>query len=301
MVAAGEAMKHILFYISAFVLCFSASAQFTDTSVIIQQYSEPFSKLAIPGVDRSVPVYILKPSVDIPLTAIGAGWSAYAFSKIYSKDPIPEADILALSKSDINSFDRWGADVYGENAAATSDLFFYGSIPLPLILMFDKHIRKDAGKIGFLYLQAMSVTGLLYTGSTYLTNRYRPQTYNEDLPLDQRTRGGNKNSFFAGHVALVGTATFFTAKVFSDYHPGSPLNYVFYGAAIASTGATAYLRHKGGKHFPSDIAVGLAVGTLSGILVPHLHKNKIDEPRLSFQPYFDHSLGQGIKIAYRIK
>jgi membrane-associated phospholipid phosphatase len=169
--------------------------------------------------------------------------------------------------------------------------------------LFDKHIRKDAGKIGFLYLEAMSITGLLYTGSTYLTDRFRPETYADQIPPEDRTRGGNKNSFFAGHVALVGTSTFFVAKVFSDYHPGSPLNYIFYGAAIASTGATAYLRHRAGKHFPSDIVIGLAVGTLSGILVPHLHKNKIEEPRLSFKPYLDMNMGlsQGIKVAYRLK
>lgn len=300
MVAAAGSMKYILFFFTAVICCFSASAQESDT-LIASQYSEPVNKLRIPGVDRSVPVYKLKPAVDIPLTAIGAGWSVYAFGKIYSKDPIPVDVVRNLNKNDINGFDRWGAGYSSKKAADLSDLFFYGSMPLPLILMFDKHIRKDAGKIGFLYLESMAITGLLYTGSTYLTDRFRPETYATSLPAEERTRGGNKNSFFAGHVALVGTATFFTAKVFSDYHPGSPLNYVFYGAAIASTGATAYLRHRAGKHFPSDILVGLTVGTLSGILVPHLHKNKIGEPRLSFQPYFHQGLGQGIKMAYKIK
>jgi hypothetical protein len=31
------------------------------------------------------PVYKLKLSIDIPVTLISGGWSAYAFSKIYSK------------------------------------------------------------------------------------------------------------------------------------------------------------------------------------------------------------------------
>jgi membrane-associated phospholipid phosphatase len=301
MVAAEGNMKYILYPFIVIVCCFSATAQ--DTTVVAPSYSESDSKLKIPGVDRSVPVYKLKPAVDIPITAIGAGWSIYAFGKIYSKDPIPLDVVQNLDKNDVNGFDRWGAGLTSKKAAEVSDLFFYGSMPFPLILMFDRHIRKDAGKIGFLYLESMAITGLLYTGSTYLTNRYRPETYAESIPAEDRTRGGNKNSFFAGHVALVGTSTFFVAKVFSDYHPGSPLNYVFYGAAIASTGATAYLRHRAGKHFPSDIVVGLAVGTLSGILVPHLHKNKIEEPRLSFKPYLDMNMGlsQGIKVAYRLK
>lgn len=244
-------------------------------------------------------VYRLKPSVDIPVTTIGAGWSLYAFTKIYSKDPSTKEQILALNKNDINSFDRWGADVYSDKAANTSDFFFYGSMPLPLVLLADKEIRKDAGKIGFLYLEAMSVTGLLYTGSVYLNDRYRPLAYNPEVPLEERMRGGSKNSFFAGHVALVATSTFFTAKVFSDYHPDSKLKYLLYGAAVVGTAGTAYLRHAGGKHFPSDILIGTAVGTLSGILVPHFHKNPLlKNPRLSVTPFS--GMSHGLAVRYKL-
>ncbi|HVG40609.1 MAG TPA: phosphatase PAP2 family protein, partial [Chitinophagaceae bacterium] len=224
---------------------------------------------------KSEQVYKLKPAVDIPVTAIGAGWSAFAFGKIYSKDPSTTAKILSLKVSDLNGFDRWAADEFSESAAKTSDLFFYGSMPMPILLLLDKHIRRDAPKIAFLYLQAMSVTGLLYTGSTFLVDRYRPLAYNPEATMEERTGGGAKNSFFAGHVALVGTATFFTAKILSDYHPDSKWRPVFFGAAALATGATGYLRHRGGKHFPSDILIGTTVGTLSGILVPHFHKNKV--------------------------
>jgi membrane-associated phospholipid phosphatase len=246
-------------------------------------------------------IYKLKPKVDIPVTAVGMGWSLYAFTKIYSKNPSTVEQIQALRKEDINGFDRWAADVYSEKAANTSDFFFYGAMPLPLVLLADKHIRRDAGKIGLMYLEAMSVTGLLYTGATYTFDRYRPLAYNPKVPMEERTRGGSKNSFFAGHVALVGTSSFFTAKVFADYHPHSKLKYFFYGAAIVSTAGTGYLRHRGGKHFPSDILLGTAVGTLSGILVPHFHKNKLfKDPNLSLLPY---TTGQshGLALNYRFK
>ena len=241
-------------------------------------------------------VYKLKPAVDIPITALGAGWSIYAFTKIYSKDPSTEQQILSLDKDDINGFDRWGADVYSDKAAQTSDFFFYGSMPLPIVLMLDKDIRQDAGKIGFLYLEAMSMTGLLYTGSVYLFDRYRPLAYNEEVPMEERLKGGSKNSFFAGHVALVATSTFFTAKVFSDYHPDSKLKYLFYGVAVVATSGTAYLRHMGGKHFPSDILLGTAVGTLSGLLVPGFHKNKGD--KMSLRPY-SNGISHGLALKYK--
>lgn len=274
------------------------SSKLTDTAtvnVVTTDSHQAFSD------NKNQPVYKLKPAVDIPVIAVGAGWSTYAFTKIYSKDPSTVEEINSLRKEDINGFDRWAAEVYSEKAANTSDFFFYGAMPLPLVLLADKHIRKDAGKIGLMYLEAMSVTGLLYTGATYSFDRYRPLAYNTEAPMGERTGGGAKNSFFAGHVALVGTASFFTAKVFSDYHPDSKLRYLFYGAAIVATGGTGYLRHRGGKHFPSDIILGTAVGTLSGILVPQFHKTKLfKDPNLSLLPY---TTGQshGLVMNYKFK
>lgn len=163
---------------------------------------------AVTGSDE---VYKLNLAVDIPLTAITAGWSIFAFPKIYDKDPSTEASILNLNKENINGFDRWAVDVYSETAAKNSDYMFYASIPLPLLLLLDREIRKDALKVGFLYLEAMSVTGLFYTGSAFLWDRYRPLTYNDDydkVPMSERTGGNERNSFLGGHPALVGTSTF---------------------------------------------------------------------------------------------
>ena len=285
-------MKFHILCLAVTLLSFGTYAQ--DDTTIITADSSPSNPSDVQQI------YKLKPAVDIPVTAAGTIWSAYAFTKIYSKDPSTVTQIRALNKENINGFDRWAADVYSEKAATTSDFFFYGSMPLPLVLMLDKHIRKDAGKIGFLYLEAMSVTGLMYTGATFAFDRYRPLAYNASVSTEEKMRGGSKNSFFAGHVALVATSTFFTAKVFSDYHPNSKLKYLFYGAAVVSTAGTGYLRHRGGKHFPSDIILGTAVGTLSGLLVPHFHKNPIlKNNNLSVLP-FTTGKAHGISMSYKL-
>jgi membrane-associated phospholipid phosphatase len=248
---------------------------------------------------NEAPVYRLKPAVDIPLTAVTAGATFYGFSKIYSKEASSAARVESLDPEDLNVFDRWAAGLHSEKAANTSDMFFYGAMPVPLLLLLDKDIRKDAAKIGFLYLEAMSVTGIFYTGVPSLVDRYRPLTYSKEVPLDERTNGNNRNSLFAGHVALVGTSTFFAAKVFSDYHPTSNLKYVFWGAAALATGATSYLRHRAGKHFPTDILVGAGVGVLSGILVPHFHKVRlIKNQNLTFIPFTGQS--NGLAVVYRL-
>ena len=151
--------------------------------------------------------------------------------------------------------------------------------------------------MALLYLESMSVTGLLYTGSVFINDRYRPYAYNPNVPMSKRVRGGAKNSFFAGHVALVGTSTFFMAKVYSDYHPESKMRWVFFGLAGLATGTTGYLRYKAGEHFVSDVIIGTMVGTLSGVLIPHWHKNKKANDRLSLVPFYGRE--KGLSLVYR--
>ena len=259
----------------------------------------------LPGTNfhmsKGQPVYKLKPGIDIPVFAVGAGWSGYAFTKIYSKDTSSLEKILSLDVNDINGFDRWAVRPYSEKYGKASDYIFYGSMGLPFLFLIGKDTRKDFFKLSFLYLQAMSITGLLYTGSVYFTNRYRPYAYSEETPMPWRTRGGAKNSFYAGHVALVATSTFFMAKVYADYYPESKIKWVIFGVAAAATGASAYLRHKGGFHFPSDILLGITQGTLTGILVPHFHKNPLLKNQdISLLPYSD-GRSSGLSIMYRFK
>ena len=275
-------LKRILIYAALFFTSTHAFSQY-DSSRATRRSSDE--------------VYKLNLAVDIPLTAAGVGWSIYAFPKIYDKPSSTEAEILRLNKSDINGFDRWAAGMYNEKADKNSDLLFYGSIPLPLLLFADKDIRRDALKISFLYLETFAVTGIFYTGSAYVFDRYRPFAYGDKAPMLEKINGNTKNSFLGGHPALVGTATFFMAKVYGDYHPDSKFKYALYGFAIAATGTTAYLRHVAGKHFPSDLLTGTTLGVLSGILVPHLHKNKYFNEHVRLLPYGGNA--KGLTVLYK--
>ncbi len=313
-------VKFILFCLSLFCFFADSNAQ-TDTSAttrrdtVFNRDSQLNNDTVVTVTNNALPltpsaldrdkkrVYKLKPAIDVPLTAVASSWTLYAFSKIYDRDASTVEKIESLSTSGIPRFDRWAADVYSEKAADASDLFFYGSMPLPvLMILVDGKMRKDAGKLAFLYLEAMAVIGVLYSGSAYLTGRYRPYAYNPEAPMILRTRGGAKNSFFAGHVALVGTSTFFMAKVFSDYHPDSKVKWIPYAIASVATGATSYLRHRGGRHFPSDILIGAALGPLTGILIPHFHKNKLlRNSGLTIIPFTGRAYGLSIVYNFRKK
>lgn len=292
-------MKQRLLILSA--LIGFANWSFSQDSLSQQKHDTVASQAVVPTVaptdQKKKQVYKLRPAWDVPLTIAAGAWAGYNLATIYDKDPSSQEQILALNKNDINGFDRWAADVYHPSASSTSDIFFYSSMAVPLLLLVDHDVRSDAGKVGFMFLEAMSFTGALYTSATYF-NRYRPYAYNENVPMSDRQSGNAKNSFFAGHVALVGTTTFFTAKIFSDYHPDWKGKWALYTAAAGATLTTGYLRHRAGKHFPTDILLGTAVGTLSGILVPQFHKTRSKGSKLTLMPYFGE--GQGIAMLYKL-
>lgn len=251
---------------------FSAFSQ-SDSALFAKEPAYAFPRLDYNPVLPEEPRYKLNLPVDAAIVLPATAWTIYAFPKIYGKPDIDSATVVGLKRESVPAFDRW-AIRHSDAADAVSNIAFYASIPYPAVLFADRVIRKDAVKVAALYWEAMAITGLLYTGGDYFIDRYRPETYDETKPLSERMSGNEKNAFFAGHVALVSTATFFTASIYDAYHPTSGWKWAFYGIAAAATGTTIYLRHVAGKHFPSDLLVGTIVGVSSGMLVPRLHRHK---------------------------
>ncbi len=274
----------------------------SDNSILVIQSEGNDSKLIS---DKKKSVYTLRPGIDIPIVAIGTGWSVYAFTKIYNKPHPDTLQIQSLNAKDVNSFDRWAMHPYSKSIDKFSYYPFYAAMPLPLIFFLaDKDMRSDFLKLTFLYWEAMSITGLLGTNATYHVDRFRPYAYFHDSHgvMDNGAPiGVVKNSFYAGHVQVVATPTFFLAKVYADYHPDSKVKWVFYGVAAASTASMAYWRIQAGEHFASDVIIGAVTGALAGILVPQSHKTKAKKDgSLSIMPYSTGEIN-GFSLAYKFK
>ena len=244
--------------------------------------------------------YKIKPGIDIPAMLLFDGWSLYGMNVIYNRDAVPESEILALNRNDVNKFDRPIIDNYSTNAKKIADYLFYGSMPFPLLLLADKKIRKDGLKMGVLFLETMGATGVIYTASAMMANRFRPYAYNPNVPMDTRTRGGARNSFFAGHPTVVATSTFFMAKVYSDYHPNMKNKWILYSIAGGLTATCGLMRLQAGQHFKTDVIVGLIVGPMVGVLVPQIHKNHpVGDNKLSLLPNFENG-ATGFTACYKL-
>ena len=249
---------------------------------------------------KSGQVYLIKPAIDIPLLAGGAAWDLYGFSQISKKSNSSVAEVNSLKTANVDWLDRWAIHPYSHHIDKLSYIPFYVAMPLPLIAFgIDSRMRPDFWKLTYLYGEAMTLTGVLYTSAVHYVNRHRPLVYESASPIEERTASNSRNSFFAGHVALVGTSVFFIAQAYADYHPDSHIKWVFYGGAEAITALTAYLRNRAGEHFFTDITLGNIVE--NGIGHPHtlLHRQmKVRHNPLSILPFSGH--GQGLTMLYSI-
>jgi membrane-associated phospholipid phosphatase len=92
------------------------------------------------------------------------------------------------------------------------------------------------------------------------------------------TRVGSTSikSFFSGHTSQTAAASFFFAKVITDYHPTLKrgLKIGLWAFAITIPALNGTLRVLAGKHFPTDVMTGYVAGAATGWLVPQLHRTR---------------------------
>jgi len=204
-------------------------------------------------------------------------------------------DIENLSNSDVNSLDRFAIDNYSNSAKKASDFLVAGSYILPGLLLTNNKIRSDIGSIAILYGETILISSGLTQLSKNTFRRTRPFVYNEDIALEKKQTPNARKSFISGHTSFTAANSFFMAKVFSDYHPNSKLKPLVWGLAITIPAATAYFRVEAGKHFPTDVIAGYAVGAAVGYFIPHLHLKDKRGKGLTF-----HGGPGGILLQYRL-
>ena len=233
----------------------------------------------------STKVYHVNKAWNILPGAALAAVNSLGIDRIVNGERTPEAEVLALSADDVPAFDRWVLRQEGrfeaietERPRQFSDIALYTGIATPLVLLLDGDIRRDWADVYSMYALALPFTADLWAISPIGPNgisRFRPYVYYDEFPLSNRTQSKRRASFFSGHVASTAVGSFFTAKVYCDYHPElGNKKWLVYGAASVVPLWSSYWRIRDLAHFPSDIVVGFGLGAAVGILVPHLQRNK---------------------------
>jgi hypothetical protein len=219
----------------------------------------------------------------LTLESIGVAW-------ISNKSQISIGELNNLDRKDISPIDSWALNFDPSKRSKFEKLSSQLQTVmafLPFVTLIDPTIRKDWLDILLIYAQTQAITNNFYLYSPFgatFQNRLRPVVYYTAVDTGKRTEPNNRNSLYSGHVAACAEASFFTAKIFCDYHPELGMNkYLVYGAAAIPPLLMSYFRLGALAHFPTDLMVGFGVGALCGILVPEFHR--IDDGKMSLGLY----------------
>jgi membrane-associated phospholipid phosphatase len=236
-------------------------------------------------------IYKLNYKSEIPITLGLFGLNYYGYQVLDRKPTLDNLQIVSLDKNDVWAFDRKALTQGTSQRFYSQDISDLGlniTLLLPVFLALDKGIRRDWLDILILYLETQAISSNVYVWSgPMLSKRIRPFVYYDEVPYDEKTVTGTTNSFFSGHTSLTASASFFMAKVYSDYHPElGNKKFLFFAAALIPPAFVGYHRFRALKHFPTDILVGTAIGAATGILTPHFHKIvKSKNENLSVVPF----------------
>jgi len=186
------------------------------------------------------------------------------FNSIESK-----TDLSILKVDDLWKIDR--SAVYNNSLSADkwSDKVLYSSAALPFILALSQSKGNgDGSSVALMALQGILVEKGINNLVKAIVQRPRPFNYR----LDGTTSRTATKSFYSGHTSGSAFFSFFTASTFSDLYPDSKMKPVVWASAIAIPAVTGLLRFKAGKHFPTDIVTGYAIGAAIGFFLPKLYK-----------------------------
>ncbi len=207
---------------------------------------------------------------DVPLLALGMGTSLAGnvlYAGMEARSELPDKDRLL-------PWDRPFAGNRNRIADRASDW-----MSLALLLPFAwegynwKTGKSDAGEAATFLVTAVEI-GFLQNGLNLLVRSARlwprPELYSSGADL---SRGDAWGSFYSGHASAAFALAVFSGMWFDAKNPGSSLSPVVWGVSLTSAALVGGLRIWAGKHYPSDVLAGAAIGSLSSFAVLRLHRS----------------------------
>ena len=203
-------------------------------------------------------------------------------------------EVAALDRADVNAFDRPATYRWSPDAARASDILVTVAMVAPLTLAVTEPGSRNAGTLVTMYGE----TVLLNVGLVTRPSRPwsggcgpTPTTTTRTSAWTCAPATDAVHSFPSGHTANAFAAAVFTSTVYGKLHPdGSGRTWVWAGSLTVAT-TVGVLRYAAGKHFPTDIIAGAAVGSLVGWAVPELHAERTSPPAAD-------DAGKGLSLSY---
>lgn len=185
-----------------------------------------------------------------------------------------------LSRSDVPGFDRISLDLHAVDDGYTDDIVYAACAGLPLVAAGT--VSRSGGYRGAATILAMYAESLLLANSATTIakgtfHRTRPYAYSPDVTTATLSDRETALSFWSGHTTIAFNGAVFAGAVFQAYNPESRFIKPVWAIGLATATTTGILRIRRGEHFPTDVLAGAAAGSLTGWLVPRLHRTGVTE------------------------
>lgn len=218
--------------------------------------------------------YSFSAKSDIPIT-VGSVGVGFWLTRLDHKVPgLTEEYVNSRNPEQVWAFDRLSTRNWRPKTASISDKFLYGSIVLPFTLVAAREVRRDYGALVNIGIQTFAINFVL-TGIAKLgAKRTRPYVYNSDprITLETKMDRRARSSFYSGHTSTVAAMSILFAKAFTDTYPDSNANPYIWASSVIIPAGVGFMRVHAGRHFLTDVIVGLVAGVAVGYLVPQLHR-----------------------------
>ncbi len=164
-------------------------------------------------------------------------------------------------------FDRGFVGNHSDTAGKASDLTVGLALAVPPVLdLFVVGANRAFAEDLTVATEAVMVSTLFQQIANFGYQRPRPRTYEG---IAANVHGGEGYlSFLAGHVATTTAVLTVAAYTIRQRYGEHVWPWVVAGVVAGSVGAERLL---GGYHFPTDVALGAALGLGVGLAVPWLH------------------------------
>ncbi len=216
------------------------------------------------------PKHHLMRAIDIPLLHMAGVLSMQGYMSYLS---LPDEEVAQKSPW---TWDRSWTGQYSRTAAEWSDHLLYGGLAFPLLWWGEwatgRIERQEFLADAVILAEVLVLNSALNNLVRGVELWARPLYFSHEAPEKERLSDQARSSFYSGHAsssfALATAVVIFNSSRERPLVPTLPLAVGVYGTATAISA----LRVAAGKHYPTDVVAGAAVGSLVGWAIPKLHE-----------------------------
>jgi membrane-associated phospholipid phosphatase len=185
-----------------------------------------------------------------------------------------------LRRGDLSPLDRWNAGTWNPRFELAGDIAAW-SVGGAMIYADVWHaFRSDEGGPAarrplledvLILSQAFAWNSAINLNVRATRVHPRPFVYGTAAPESERHKGEAAGGFYSGHASAAFLGAVYVSTVYPLRHPDFEHTGWLWAGSLATATASSAFRIAAGKHFPTDVIAGAAMGSLIGLGFVQLH------------------------------